>query len=425
VLLLPTGAYTIAGCLAVAATIVLAFVLPERVMERIFNSVSLGPTSPSQQALVVTQSLGLILLLWLIYTGLTGPRDPLTNLLVLSVWTIWWTALITLQGVFGDLWRVVNPAQAMVILIGHERRALPTKLGYWIAIFLFICFSAFSLGDIAPDDPARLANAMLIYGALTALGVAIFGQSWVDRAEFVTVTMRFFAQLAPFARGRVGVFGWQVMQARALPVSLGIFAVIFLAVGSFDGLNETFWWLGKIGINPLEFPGRSAVIWPARNGILGSILLLLGLVWGAVALGSMLAGQVPDHQICARFALTLLPIGFGYHVAHFLPSFLVNGQYALAALNDPLASGADLFGMGRTYVTTGFFNTQASVKLIWLTQAGAVVAAHIIGVLMAHRTSQTCFGPGRASLIGQAPFGVLMLGYTWFGLWLLSAPRGL
>ena len=36
-----------------------------------------------------------------------------------------------------------------------------------------------------------------------------------------------------------------------------------------------------------------------------------------------------------RFVVSIVPIAFGYHFAHYLPSFLVDAQYALKALSDP------------------------------------------------------------------------------------------
>ena len=41
--------------------------------------------------------------------------------------------------------------------------------------------------------------------------------------------------------------------------------LLTLSAVSFDGLSKTFWWLGLGGINPLEFPGRTAVM--GRNSL--------------------------------------------------------------------------------------------------------------------------------------------------------------
>jgi hypothetical protein len=75
-------------------------------------------------------------------------------------------------------------------------------------------------------------------------------------------------------------------------------------------------------------------------------------------------------------------------------------------------------------VTTGFFNRLDTVRLIWLTQAGAVVAGHVVAILLGHVLALRMFGRHRRAAIAQAPLAALMVGYTLFGLWLLASPRG-
>ena len=120
----------------------------------------------------------------------------------------------------------------------------------------------------------------------------------------------------------------------------------------------------------------------------------------------------------------ILPIALGYHLAHYLTSFLVDGQYALQAVTDPLDTGADFLGLGQFYVTTGFLNTPHTVRIIWLTQAGAVVTGHVIAILLAHAQAVRTFGTPRRAALSQAPLALFMVLYTFFGLWLLASPRG-
>ena len=47
---------------------------------------------------------------------------------------------------------------------------------------------------------------------------------------------------------------------RGSTAGIPIFILALLGTGSFDGFNETFVWLDLIGVNPLAFPGRSAVV---------------------------------------------------------------------------------------------------------------------------------------------------------------------
>ena len=131
------------------------------------------------------------------------------------------------------------------------------------------------------------------------------------------------------------------------------------------------------------------------------------------------------RQALCLFAPTILPIALGYHLAHYLTSAMVDGQYVLMALTDPLGRGADLLGLGPFFVTTGFFNTPGTVKAIWLTQAGAVVIGHVIAILLAHALAVRGQQATWRAVLGQAPLALFMIGYTVFGLWLLASPRGM
>ena len=117
-------------------------------------------------------------------------------------------------------------------------------------------------------------------------------------------------------------------------------------------------------------------------------------------------------------------INFLLHVAHYLPTFLVEVQYVVQMLDDPLSNGAHFLGLDGFYVTTGFFNTQDTVRRIWLSQAGAVVVGHVVAIVMAHALAMRDRADRRRAVLGQAPLAVFMVAYTFFGLWLLASPRG-
>ena len=225
--------------------------------------------------------------------------------------------------------------------------------------------------------------------------------------------------------------GWDLMSPHPYAVGLGVFALTLLASGSFDGLKESFWWLGLINVNPLEFPGRSAVI---TSSLIGLALAVIGLVtafalvvWACRAIA--VAGKPRESQpsfavVFAALAPAVLPIALGYHISHFMVSFLIEGQYLLAAISDPLANGANLFGWADRRVTAGFLNSLDSVFVIWLTQLGVVVGGHILSVLVSHRVALQLFGDARRAALSQIPLGAFMVLYTLFGLWLLATPRG-
>jgi hypothetical protein len=51
------------------------------------------------------------------------------------------------------------------------------------------------------------------------------------------------------------------------------------------------------------------------------------------------------------------------------------------------------------------------------------VAGHIVATLTAHRIALSRSGDHRQVVVSQIPMAVLMVGYTLFGLWLLSTPQ--
>ncbi len=440
VLLLPTDVYITAGIAVVILTILVLAYLPSRISAGLFLTRRLPGLPDIRMLSGGTSLLCLVLLSGLVVFGLAGSRDPLGNPLPLFIWTVWWMGFITLQGVFGNLWYWVNPWTGLHCLLAPmlrrlSRPSLPESLGAWPGVVLFLAFGAFFLAYPAPDDPERLAWVVLAYIALTLVGIFVFGaDAWLERCECFTMLFRAYAKLSPLSlgidRSRIGFPGWSVVDTPALSRSQAVFVLTILGIGSFDGLNETFWWLAQLGVNPLEFPGRSAIVAQTVIGMVGANVLLVCVFAGCVQAGLVLMKRmgidlsVSFDEAFGRLALSIIPIAFGYHVAHFLTAFLVNGQYALVAFSDPFSTGADYLGFADIHVTTGFFNSLDTVRVIWLTQAGAVVVGHVIAILLAHAIAMDMFGTRRAAVISQIPMATFMVLYTLLGLWLLASPRG-
>ncbi len=428
VLLLPTGAYISAGVAVVAATVVSLFLIPDHAVKRLFSVRPLRSLE-FERVTTATSLTSLAALCFIVYLGLFGSRDPLSNLMPLMFWTIGWVALVSLAAFVGNLWIWINPWMGLYRLVAPDRPVLtlPESLGVWPGTLTLLCFAAFLLADPAPDDPARLATLVAGYWCVTFAGLILFGRTWCQQAELGHVLFAAFAKLAPLrlqSDAGIGGPGWQVVTDRRT-LGLGGFALMMLGVGSFDGLNETFWWLGVIGVNPLEFPGRSSVIGVTLTGLLCSVTGLFATFALVVWLGLRIArAQVAFQTTFGALALCVLPIALVYHMAHYLTAFMVGIQYTLAALTDPFATGADYLGLEPFRVTTGFFNRIDTVRLIWTTQAGLVVVGHVWSILLAHRVATDLVGHPRQAAIATLPLSVFMIGYTFLGLWLLAAPKG-
>lgn len=433
ILLLPTGYYLAGGALAVAASFLILMFVPAAVAERVAMARIVllrirlrAETRPSL--------LSFALLAVLIVAGFTGSRDPLANPLPLTVWTLWWVGITLLHAVFGNLWHWLNPWTGPFQL---TRRALemrdgwlayPNWLGHWPAILTFLVFAWFELVYPAPDDPAVLARAVIGYSLITWAGMALFGAAaWLERAEAFSVFFAFVARLAPFAvedsRPVLRWPGCRLADGEQLRPSAVFFVLLALATVSFDGLNRTFWWLGHAGINPLEFPGRSAVMALNTAGLVGSWLALAGLFFASIWLGCRLEGAGRNAiDVAGRLALSILPISIGFQFAHYLTIFLVNGQYAAIALTDPFAQGWANAHERMHGVTTSFLANADDVSVIWNLQAAGIVLGHILAVVVAHAAVLRLTKDHRQVLLLQVPLAVLMVAYTLFGLWLLATP---
>lgn len=440
VLLLPTDVYISAGVIAVALTVLILAILPVRLNTSLMQSLPLFKRPAVPLFSTITSLLSFGILIGLLTIGFIASHDPLKNMLPLFIWTLWWIGFVCLQGMFGNLWHWINPWTGLYSVITrmyptqHQVLNLPAALGVWPAVIIYILFSCFALADTAPEDPPRLALIVSTYFVFTLAGMFLFGgDTWLKRCECFTILLSRMAELSAFGtHHRVvsfGLPGWRLLINPVTNTSAAVFILTLLAIGSFDGLNETFWWLGKLGINPLEFPGRSAVVFQTVCGLITTIVLLVFAfavcVWTGVLIANYSSGDtISFRQSFTRLSAAILPIALAYHFAHFFTAFLVNSQYALAAATDPLQNGRDLLGLGRFYVTTGFFNTRDTVQVIWLTQAGAVVIGHILSVLVAHSIAERLWKNSRSAVLSQIPLAIFMILYTLLGLWLLAAPRG-
>jgi hypothetical protein len=312
----------------------------------------------------------------------------------------------------------------------------PAWLGYWPAIVPFFGFAWFELIDLAPDDPWRLAVAAGAYWLFTFIALLLFGEeAWLGRAEPFSVFFGFIGGLSPLvwtpAKGAdaarrqlsLALPGTALIGRGALAPGGTLFILLTLASVSFDGLAKTFWWLGLNGINPLEFPGRSAVLGINSAGLVLTWLALAVLYTGAVLLGWRLAGRPgKPGALLGTLVFSIMPISLAFHFSHYLTALLVNGQYALAAASDPFGTGRDVLSLGHFHVTTSFLNTYEGTRAIWNAQTASIVIGHVLAVVLAHELARRAIADGRAVVLSQLPLAAVMVAYTLFGLWLLSTP---
>lgn len=439
VLLLPTGHYMAGAAFAVAASfLVLALVPPLRLVALWRKRMALCSVPDLALPLSLLSFAGFAAL---VAAGLFGSRDPLSNPLPLVVWTLLWVGLTLVQGLAGNAWRWLSPWYGPYRLVTKALATaeppkgalkLPAWVGYWPAFVLFSAFAWFELIDPAPDDPERLAIAAGLYWVVSFAFMLAFGfERWSRQGEFLSAFFTMISRFGIIEGERQGdklklALCWpgaKLDRVEPLPLSGALFLLLTLASVSFDGFSKTFVWLGWNGINPLEFPGRSSLIGINSTGLAAMFVLLAGLGFVAVLAGERLVrSTLPLPKAAGLLVWSIVPIALAYHFSHYLTSLLVNGQYAIAALSDPFGRGWNLFGTAGMTVEAGIVMGADSAWWLWNLQAAAIVAGHVLAVLAAHLLAYRLHPTAARATLSQLPLTLLMIGYTVFGLWLLSTP---
>ncbi len=439
IMLLPTTEWIVAGTLVVVATFCILLFAPssriDSVLTKQFALVSWRTTVPQD----VLGLLFLLFYLLLIAAGFFGSSDPLSNPVGPVIWSWFWVGMVFLHLLFGNVWKILNPFDIAhrLLLKVWPRPDKPTgfpslaTLQYWPAIVLLICLTWFENASLSPYDPVNLARVMVIYFVVTLGFMRWFGrEQWLHYGEVFTVYFRMISWLAPiyWHRPETSIrleLRWPfigLLNVGALPLSGTLFVLIALACVTFDGASHTYWWLSLWHINPLEFGGRSTVVWQSSFGLLAACCLLAVLyIASAGCVDRLRKGENVGKGI-STLAVSLVPIAFGYHFAHYLPAFTLESQFALNAVSDPFALGWNLFGTADRPVIASVRSSFVSIKIIWISQMTAIVFSHVVSVLIAHLVIEREFGSAGRSRISELPYALLMICYTFIGLWLLSTP---
>jgi hypothetical protein len=114
-------------------------------------------------------------------------------------------------------------------------------------------------------------------------------------------------------------------------------------------------------------------------------------------------------------AHSLIPIVIGYVFAHYLSYLVERGQQTVILLADPLGRGWNLLGLGDAQVSYVLSMHPAVLSTL---KVAFVVAGHVAGVIAAHDRALRLL-PARHQLTGQLAMMLVMVGYTFTGLYLL------
>jgi hypothetical protein len=388
----------------------------------------LGPLRIAVQIL----SVGLFALVWA--AALFGDTDPFRNLAPTWVYVIFWLGTPALSVLFGNVWRALSPWRALADAFvwvrertGSEARPLaeyPERLGRWPGAAAIFAFVALELAYADPASPRALAFAIALYTYVALFGMAAFGrETWERTGEGFAVLFGLLARLAPLhvVDGAIRL-RWPLTGLGGAERVPGTVAFVAVMLGSvlFDGYSRTTRWQDLMA--DLEAPylvdrpglGELLVTLASIGGLLVCVLLVALAYEAACALARTTVGA--PRSLVPDFVRSLLPIAFVYVVAHYVTLFLVQGQFAIPLLSDPLGRGWDLLGTADVVPDL----TVISPNTTWYVQVGALVAGHVAGLAVAHDRAVAIFADRRDALRSQYAMLALMVLYTVGGLWVLS-----
>jgi hypothetical protein len=387
--------------------------------------------------------------------GLFGPADFFENPATIVIWVDFWVGLGIVSALLGNVWDFVSPLNAAGRALERAlaRRGMtvtpyPARVGLWPATVLLLVWSWMELVWDPGKEPRTLALILLAYIGVQLVAMAAFGtEVWLARGELFTVVARTFARFAPVevyvrepagdcraglcrdpervgcpacwldaapeARGiRLRPFGAGVRREASLGPGGGTFVLALLATVVYDGFSQT----QKYVDFQSWFVDRS--VWLAVHDTVLDTLLMAAIVGAFVLAFLAVVGIVSRLERASladaarRYAPTLIPIAAVYFVSHYFLYLIYAGQFTGAAVLDPF---------GREWVPDVESPWKGvSGELVWYLQVGLIVWGHVVAVFEAHRVSLGVHGAPRRAALAQAPLVLLMVGYTFTGLWVLG-----
>jgi hypothetical protein len=382
--------------------------------------------------------IGVGLFVGVLYSGFRGISDPTQNFSIVFVFYTFWLGLVLLSVLLGDLFRAFNPWRALGRVVSGGFRlaagqsapvpfAYPDRLGRWpavLGVFLFVWIELIAGGGASPS-PHDIAVGTVIYTIVTFVCMALFGvEEWIGRGDTFNSYFGMFARLGPFeARGReLGVrkFLSGAPQWAAVPGAAAL-VLASIAVTSFDGAQEgalsgairwTFERSSDLGFSLPNSFRIANTIWLLI--VYAGVLLLY---WLGVKGMHTVRGSPPVRELSRSFAHTLIPIALAYLVAHYFSAFLYQEQAQFTyILSDPLGHGSDLFGTAGGGINYGIVGSNT----VWYVQVAALVVGHVTALTLAHDRALGVYDNVRNASRSQYFMLAVMVGFTCFGLFLLS-----
>jgi hypothetical protein len=384
-------------------------------------------------------TLSVVITALLIVGGLWGSQEVAENILPTLFWLVVWIAVPLSCAIVGDWTQTVNPFAFLakvadrprlraVILASEDPVTWPSWLGWWPAVVLFFIVACGELVfNLTATIPANTALALLAYGVVSTLGGLVFGPAWRTRGELFTVLFATWGRLGYFRFGSPGRsrFAGGLDAAFEATGSRLAFVLMLLISVNFDGLLATPGWNAFERRLPGALPLHPTALELWRAGVFIVLALVIAALFGTFAWASDRAGRQSAGGRAALAGLlpSLLPIAFGYLLAHNIEYLAVNSQLLLPLIGNP--TGLVNWPVHLPYPFNDDFEPHAHFlpsAFYWYVSVAVIVAVHVVAVVIAHRRLGRSQPTASAARAGEYPWLAAMVAYTMLSLWLLAQP---
>jgi hypothetical protein len=366
----------------------------------------------------VLRLFGVIVLVFVIATGVFGVNNASRNPAPVLLWVGFWLVVPFASAIFGDLYRFLNPFPTLarwLKLGGEDRPEFTVTNGLYPAAGVLLAFVWVETVYPEPAAPRTVAIMALVYLVAMLVSIERLGPGTTLRSvDGFAVYNRLFSRIAPFTRmpdGRPAWRGWLRGLATLDEVpGISLFLVVMVGTVTYDGISETPWFRDLFGSFATSIAGGTV--------LLVATVALIGMGYaGACLAAARIAGDGwTTERVADRFAHTLVPIALAYAVAHYFTLILFEGQRIISSMSDPFGTGLDLFGTADRPIDF----TLISPTGVWYVQLGVIVAGHVAAVFLAHDRALYDFDESVAVRTQYAMLA-LMVVLTGIGLAILAA----
>jgi hypothetical protein len=437
---LPLWLFVVGG----AAVVLVSFLLVLRRTTKPLPTEPAPDLVPPARLHPVAGTLSVLVTLLVGWTGVTGMQETSENIAPLFFWVGLWIVVPLTAGLVGDWTRPVNPFATLARLgsspqarrrVLNRSEPMPWRAGWWPAVALFV---ALVLGELVfnahTTTPAFVGWTILLYALACLFLGLLFGEGFLQRGEVLSGLWDAWGRLGYWrhgAPGRRGFAGGLDTPFDASP-SRVVFVLLMLISINFDGLLSTPKWasyedrvlsagsVSRDASRECLDGGCNAL----RVGSLVVLVLVVLAVFAAFAFASARAGRLGTGPLVslAHLLPSLLPIAYGYLVAHYLQYVVTNGQLLFPLLGNP---GFEGWPIHPPYPFNDDYEVHLSAlpnSFYWYLSVVVIVAVHVVAVVLANRRLAGRAADAASARRAEYPWLVAMVAYTAFSLTLIAQP---